>query len=247
MKRLRDFWEQDVINKLIVLVSLLLVGMLFVFIYLLANLPGDKSLIDAVSIILPKPSPTHADTLNNTPQWTTTPLVFKSTPTFLPTNTPLLISTQILETATPAFALTSSTEMVVITLTQELTPEVLVNKSCIPNNPAQTGRVVEVVDGNTVKILIDGLIYVVRYIGVAAPENKFTGKSASQFNSKLVYGKDVSLIADVSDKDENGRLLRYVLVGDTFVNLELIVQKLGTAIDVPPDSACANTFNQAEK
>jgi endonuclease YncB( thermonuclease family) len=63
----------------------------------------------------------------------------------------------------------------------------------------------------------------------------------------LVYGKDVSLVADVSNKDENGRLLRYVVAGNTFVNLEMIFQKLGTAVDIPPDSACAQIFNQAEQ
>ncbi|MBK7452302.1 MAG: hypothetical protein IPJ46_00875 [Anaerolineales bacterium] len=63
IKRFRDFWERDIINKLIMLVSLLLAGVVFAFIYLLANLPGEKSLIDAVSMILPKPSRTSADPL----------------------------------------------------------------------------------------------------------------------------------------------------------------------------------------
>ncbi|MBK7452301.1 MAG: thermonuclease family protein [Anaerolineales bacterium] len=144
-------------------------------------------------------------------------------------------------------ALTPSTEMVLSTLTQAVTPEVFVNKSCIPNNPVQIGRVVEVSDGSTIKVLIDGLVYVVRYIGVESPEDEYIGRAARQLNSVLVYGKDVSLIADVSNKDENGRLLRYVVAGDTFVNLEMIFQKLGTAVDIPPDSACAQIFNQVER
>ncbi|MBK8422262.1 thermonuclease family protein [Candidatus Villigracilis saccharophilus] len=250
IKRFRDFWERDIINKLIMLVSLLLAGVVFAFIYLLANLPGEKSLIDAVSMILPKPSRTSADPLVYTPEWTTTPLVFKSTPTFLPTIAPSLPTIQTLDTATPVLALTAltpSTGMVLSTLTQQITPEVFVNKSCIPNNPAQIGRVVEVIDGSTIKVLIDGLVYVVRYIGVESPEDEYIGRAARQLNSVLVYGKDVSLIADVSNKDENGRLLRYVVAGDTFVNLEMIFQKLGTAVDIPPDSACAQIFNQAEQ
>jgi endonuclease YncB( thermonuclease family) len=119
--------------------------------------------------------------------------------------------------------------------------------NCIPNHPHQSGKVVEVLDGNTARVLIEKLVYVVRYIGVAAPEDKNYSKTAKAGNSKLVYGREVTLIADVSNKDSRGRLLRYVVQGNTFINQQLIQQGLGAALDVPPDSACAEVFKQTEQ
>jgi len=109
--------------------------------------------------------------------------------------------------------------------------------------------VVEVIDGNTVRALIKdtGLVYTVRYIGVAVPVDDIYSVAAEHKNTALAYAKEVIFIKDVNDKDERGRLLRYVLVGDKFINLEMIQQGLGTALDVPPDSACAQVFKQAEQ
>ncbi|NOT04173.1 MAG: hypothetical protein HOP27_06200 [Anaerolineales bacterium] len=253
MKRFIDFWKQDIINKFIVIVSLLLVGGVFAFFFMLTNMPDGKSLRDAVSEILPKLSASETELPPaNTPEWTATPLAFNIPPTAMPAsptnNLPTLIPVPVLETATPTLgliALTPTEGLFTASPTLGITSIVSINKDCIPNHPPQTGRVVEVIDGSTIRVLMDGLVYVVRYIGVAAPEDKFKGETARQINSVFVYGKDVNLIADVSDKDNSGRLLRYVLVGDTFVNLELITQGLGTALDVPPDSACTQTFRQA--
>jgi endonuclease YncB( thermonuclease family) len=251
MKRFIDFWKQDSINKLIVIFSLLLVGGVIAFIVMLTNMPEGKSLGEAISQLLPASANSETElTPVNTPEWTATPLAFNILPTAIyvsPTNPPTLPA-PILETATPTLdliALTPTAQLIVVASTVGVTPLVSINNDCIPDHPKQNGKVVEVINGNTVKVLIDGLVYVVRYIGVAAPEDQYAAKTARQVNSMFVYGKDVSLIADVSDKDDTGRLLRYVLAGDTFVNLKLITQGLGTARDVPPDSACAQTFRQA--
>ena len=64
-------------------------------------------------------------------------------------------------------------------------------------------------------------------------------------NADLVYQKVVTLIPDQTDKDSRGRLLRYVLVGDTFVNYELVAQGFARAVDTPPNSACAEFFQSA--
>jgi endonuclease YncB( thermonuclease family) len=48
-------------------------------------------------------------------------------------------------------------------------------------------------------------------------------------------------------KDADGRLLRYVLAGDTFVNVELLQKGLGKAVDAPPNSSCLQTFKAAEE
>ena len=125
--------------------------------------------------------------------------------------------------------------------------------ACIPNNPPQTGRVVGVLDGNTIKVLLnsDGKIYVVRYIGIAVPKygetQELYGDVAEAENYDLVFAKSVNMFSDTSDKDSVGRLLRYVTVGDNFINLAMIQHGLATAATVQPDVACDAVFKSAEQ
>lgn len=123
---------------------------------------------------------------------------------------------------------------------------------CIPNNPPQTGMVVDVVDGDTIKVLLDadGKTYSVRYIGMDTPEYtsqiEFFGSEAAAKNSELVYGKTVMMFKDISETDRYGRLLRYVIADDFFVNYELVAQGYANTASYPPDIACIPTFQTAE-
>ncbi|MFL7871693.1 MAG: thermonuclease family protein [Anaerolineales bacterium] len=125
--------------------------------------------------------------------------------------------------------------------------------SCIPNNPPQTGKVVEVTDGDTIKVLLDqdGRTYSVRYIGMDTPENtsqiEYFGPEAAAKNAELVYGKNVTLIKDVSETDPYNRLLRYVIADDVFVNYELVAQGYANTASYSPDVACIPTFQTAER
>lgn len=108
-----------------------------------------------------------------------------------------------------------------------------------------------VIDGDTIQ-LEDGSR--VRYIGINTPETKdprrpveFMGKEAYQFNKKLVEGKNVRLEFDVQQRDEYGRLLAYVYVGDTFVNAELVKQGYAQASTYPPNIKYAELFQKLEK
>jgi micrococcal nuclease len=93
--------------------------------------------------------------------------------------------------------------------------------------------VVRVIDGDT--IVIDGGDHV-RYIGIDSPEtDEFYYSEASQLNTDLVAGKQVRLESDVTDKDKYGRLLRYVFVGDIFVNAEMVRQGCAWSTAYPPD------------
>jgi endonuclease YncB( thermonuclease family) len=121
------------------------------------------------------------------------------------------------------------------------------NLACIPSNPPQKGKVLSVIDGNTVKVLIDGFAYVVRYIGIQVPANKNYALLASNTNGDLVFAEEVTLIPDVLDKDPAGHLLRYLKVGDMLPSIELLKKGLATAVDTPPNSACAQAFKDAEK
>jgi micrococcal nuclease len=99
--------------------------------------------------------------------------------------------------------------------------------------PSDTTTVTRIIDGDT--IIVEGG-YHVRYIGIDAPESgEFYYLEAKQMNEGLVAGKSVRLEKDVSDKDNYGRLLRYVYVGDDFINAEMVRQGCAWAIAYPPD------------
>jgi hypothetical protein len=113
------------------------------------------------------------------------------------------------------------------------------------------GKILDVIDGDTITVLLDGLVVNVRYIGVDAPESvsrlEYLGKEARNRNRELVTGRDVLLYKDVSDRDRFDRLLRYVFVDDKFINYELVSQGYASVLDEPPDSACALLFKDAEE
>ncbi|MCS6907318.1 MAG: thermonuclease family protein [Anaerolineales bacterium] len=138
------------------------------------------------------------------------------------------------------------------TLTAQATPtSIPLSYLCIPPQTPQIGLVTKVIDGDTLRVLIDGREEKVRYIGVDAPESTTTqepfGKEAARFNAQLVRNQIVELYRDVSETDRYGRLLRYVVTPSVFVNLELIEEGYATAVTYPPDVACAQIFQQAER
>lgn len=99
--------------------------------------------------------------------------------------------------------------------------------------PSDLAMVTKVIDGDT--IVIEGG-YHVRYIGIDAPESgEFYCLEAKRTNEDLVAGKKVRLESDISDKDSYGRLLRYVYVGDDFVNAEMVSRGCAWAVAYPPD------------
>jgi len=123
---------------------------------------------------------------------------------------------------------------------------------CIQPDLPQTGRVVEVIDGDTIKVLLDadGRVYSVRYLGVDAPDlSDSTGVAlrAMARNTELVYRKQAVLVRDVTDSDLNGTLLRYVLVDGVFINYRLLAEGWATTSMTPPDTACLGTLLSAEE
>ena len=112
-------------------------------------------------------------------------------------------------------------------------------------------RVVHVIDGDTIELEGGERI---RYIGMDTPETvdprkpvQCFGLEASRKNKELVEGKRVRLEKDITDRDRYGRLLRYVWVGDVFVNLELVRQGFAHSYSYPPDIAHQDQFRAAER
>lgn len=126
-----------------------------------------------------------------------------------------------------------------------------------PVGPTTTGLVVDVVDGDTIKVEVGGTVYTVRYIGIDTPETvhptqpvEWMGPEASAANEVLVAGEEVVLEKDVSETDQFGRLLRYVWLeqptGWLLVNLELVRLGFANSSTYPPDVAYQNLFLEAE-
>ena len=99
------------------------------------------------------------------------------------------------------------------------------------------GTVTHIVDGDTIKVAIDGTIETVRYIGVNAPERGEDGyEDAILVNRRLVSGKRIRMEADKQDTDKYGRKLRYVWVGRKFVNRELYQQGVARIMAIKPNT-----------
>ena len=98
------------------------------------------------------------------------------------------------------------------------------------------GTVTHIVDGDTIKVAINGTIETVRYIGVNAPERGEDGyEDAILVNRRLVDGKRVRMEADKQDEDRYGRKLRYVWVGRRFVNRELYQKGVARIMAIEPN------------
>jgi endonuclease YncB( thermonuclease family) len=113
--------------------------------------------------------------------------------------------------------------------------------------PGEVATVMRVIDGDTIDVSLGGATYRVRYIGVNTPEvDELCSSEATAANVSLVEGKAVTLVKDVSETDRYDRLLRYVYVGGTFVNAELVRQGWAEAAEYPPDLANAAIFADLE-
>ena len=117
--------------------------------------------------------------------------------------------------------------------------------SFISKRIPSTAIVTRVIDGDTIEIEGGQRI---RYIGIDTPEKgEYFFEEATVKNSELVLGKVVRMEKDVSETDVYGRLLRYIYVGDIFVNAELV--RLGYAREAyyPPDTMHSDEFLRLEK
>ena len=115
-------------------------------------------------------------------------------------------------------------------------------------------HVERVIDGDTIVVTARGREERVRYIGVNAPESvkpdspvEHFGPEASEYNKRLVAGREVCLEQDVSDTDRFGRWLRYVYLGDVFVNEKIVRDGYARSTTFPPDVKHQALLQAAER
>jgi micrococcal nuclease len=117
----------------------------------------------------------------------------------------------------------------------------------------EEASVINVVDGDTIDVLIGGREFRVRYIGIDTPETvdpqrpvECFGREASERNRELVEDMTVGLERDVSETDRFGRLLRYIWVNGAMANATLVEEGYASASTFPPDVRYAERFAALE-
>jgi micrococcal nuclease len=118
--------------------------------------------------------------------------------------------------------------------------------------------VISVIDGDTIRVSIDGAEYPVRYIGIDSPEPdspdpavKRLADGATAANAQLVEGREVLLERDISETDRFDRLLRDVWLIDggvpMLVNLELVRRGFAEVATYPPDEKYVAVLTTAKE
>jgi len=117
-------------------------------------------------------------------------------------------------------------------------------------SPQSEFLITQVIDGDTIKLENGDLV---RYIGINAPELNPPNASTECFaleakkeNERLVLGKIIKLEKDVSDKDQYGRLLRYVWLDNQMINYQLVEKGFAQIATYPPNVAYQNLFLEAQ-
>ena len=117
-------------------------------------------------------------------------------------------------------------------------------------------EVVEVTDGDTIKVKYNGNIVKVRYLLIDTPEtNHHTlgkqpyGEEAKQRNKELLDSGDVSIEFDIGDRlDDYGRMLAYIYVDGESVQEKLLEEGLArVAYIFPPNTRYLDEFEKASK
>ena len=121
---------------------------------------------------------------------------------------------------------------------------------CIPDiSSYEVGTLIDVVDGDSIRVAIQGSIFEVRYIGIDTPEynsdQRQAAVKATEANRDVLSTSFVYLFEDQSETDKYGRLLRYVISNDKFINLELVKSGHAKVKKYYPDTSCHLTFEQA--
>jgi micrococcal nuclease len=140
------------------------------------------------------------------------------------------------------------------------TPATLPGVPARPTGPTAEAQLVRIVDGDTIRVLVDGVEEPVRYIGIDTPEPNATSvatpepfaQAATDANARLLAaGGSLRLERDVSDRDRYGRLLRHAWVEDdgrwTLVGLALLAEGFAQVTTYPPDVKYVDPFLAAQR
>lgn len=123
-----------------------------------------------------------------------------------------------------------------------------------PSSNRIKAKVIEVIDGDTIKVMIDGKEETVRFLLVDTPETKHPqkgtqpfGPEAANFTSSMLKGKIIEMEKDITERDKYGRLLMYVYVDGKSVQEELLRKGLARVAVYPPDVKYVDRYKQIQE
>lgn len=128
-----------------------------------------------------------------------------------------------------------TTEPTVSDSAPEAVPETTTTQATLPPEETERAVVEGVLDGDSLRVLLNGGSEEVRLLGINAPErDECFAEEARGALTNLVAGVEVAMLAGEEDRDRNGRLLRYVYIegtaGPTLVNETLLREGFAVAI-----------------
>lgn len=102
-----------------------------------------------------------------------------------------------------------------------------------PKDSVVVGIVDYVVDGDTIELRGGERV---RMIGINTPEigQPYSSEAKNKLK-ELIEGKEVVLEKDITDRDQYGRLLRYIWLKDILINLEMVRLGYANSYTYPPD------------
>jgi micrococcal nuclease len=115
----------------------------------------------------------------------------------------------------------------------------------IMDTPESTlSTVSRVIDGDTIELNTGKRV---RLICIDTPDVGESGyEHAKDALTSFVLNKEVRLVKDVSETDKYGRLLRYVYVGELFVNGMLVESGYAQVYRFPPDTELCDELETLE-
>lgn len=128
-----------------------------------------------------------------------------------------------------------------------------------PTGALEDATLVRVVDGDTIRVVVNGVEERVRYIGINTPELYPGGpetpapfaEAATNANIAVLGSSRLILERDISERDWFGRLLRNVWIerngGWVFVNLRLVADGYARVSTFPPDVKYVDLLRDAER
>lgn len=118
-----------------------------------------------------------------------------------------------------------------------------------PGAHSDTAVVTAVADGDTIHVRVDGRADTVRLLGIDTPETHHPtkpvqcyGPEASDYTTKQLTGRTVTLEDDVEHRDVYGRRLAYVYLDGRRFNDELLARGYARLLIIPPNGAHARTM-----
>jgi len=166
----------------------------------------------------------------------------------------VLSNPQVRQSSEALFASNPTNEVVVESMNLStpmvnLTPTTPLSESGegLPNR--EVAYVIQVIDGDSIEVLLNEKSYRVRYIGIDSPEIGMpNSEEATEANRRLVEGQILELERDISNTDQYGRLLRYVYLSDgTLVNAQLVALGYVVAVAYPPDIKYQELFEAKQQ